>query len=160
MSDPAVTLRPWPWDAARTLLAGQAVGAADWHEAYPLPDTVDALAMVLAASEVDGPLTTAPRWWVSQVLYAGQVVGDVGFHGPPAVEGPVEVELGYGIVPPCRGRGIATAACRQLLALAWRQGADAVLAETDPDNAASRRVLARLGFGERPGGVFAIARPE
>lgn len=155
----AVELRPWPLVTARALLAGQRVPAADWHEDYPLPDTTTALAMVLAAYEVDGPLTEAPRWWVQQVLCDGQVVGDVGFHGPPAADGPVEVEIGYGIVPPCRGRGIATAACGQLLELAWRQGAGTVLAETEPPNLASRRVLQRLGFRQRPDGTFAISRP-
>lgn len=153
-----VALRPWPWDAARALLAGQPVRATDWHDQYPTPDTVDALAMVLAAYEVDGPLTAAPRWWVQQVLAGGQVVGDAGFHGPPAADGPVEVEIGYGIVPACRGCGIATAACGQLLELAWRLGADTVLAGADADNLASRRVLQRSGLRERPDGTFAIGR--
>ncbi|WP_375424526.1 GNAT family N-acetyltransferase [uncultured Friedmanniella sp.] len=154
-----VVLRPWPWDAARALLAGRPVRANDWHEEYPTPDTVDALAMVLAAYEVDGPLTGAPPWWVFQVRDAGQVVGDAGFHGPPAADGPVEVEIGYGVVPAVRGRGIATAACGQLLELAWHLGADTVLAGADADNLASRRVLQRAGFGERPDGMFTIGRP-
>lgn len=155
----AVMLRPWPWNAACMLLDRQPVETADWHEDYPMPDTLDALAMLLAAYEVDGPLTTTPRWWVSQVLYDGQVVGDAGFHGPPAVDGPVEVEIGYGIVQECRGRGIATAACGQLLELAWRLGADTVLAGADADNHASRRVLERNGFHAGPDGTFAVGRP-
>jgi RimJ/RimL family protein N-acetyltransferase len=157
-----VTLRPWPWDAARALLDGRPVPAADtadWHPDYPLDDTAVALAVVRAAYEVAGPLSAAPRWWVHQIRYAGQVVGDVGFHGPPADGGPVVVELGYGVVAGCRGRGIATAAAAQLLDLAWRQGADTVLARVDADNPASRRVLGRLGFTPRADGTFAIGRP-
>jgi RimJ/RimL family protein N-acetyltransferase len=63
------------------------------------------------------------------------------------------------VVPERRGRGIATAACRQLLELAWRQGADTVLAETEDGNLASRQVLRRNGFRARPDGTFAIGRP-
>jgi RimJ/RimL family protein N-acetyltransferase len=103
-------------------------------------------------------LTTVPTWWVLEVLVDGEVVGDAGFHGPPAAAGPVEVEIGYAVVPERRGRGIATAACGELLALAWRQGADTVLAETEPDNLASRRVLLGNGFRARADGTFAIGR--
>jgi GNAT superfamily N-acetyltransferase len=163
MSTTAVTLRPWPWATAHALVAGRGVAAADragWHPQYPTPDTLDALAMLIGAYEVEGPLNEAPPWWVLEVVVDGEVVGDAGFHGPPAAEGPVEVEIGYAVVPEHRGRGIATAACAQLLELAWGQGADTVLAETEPTNFASRRVLQRNGFLERPDGVFAIGRPE
>lgn len=158
----AVTLRPWPWAAAEALLAGRRVApddAADWHPDYPLDDTAVALAVVRAAYEVTGPLTAVPPWWVHQICYAGQVVGDVGFHGPPAAEGPVTVELGYGVVAEHRGRGIATAAAAQLLDLAWRQGADTVLARVEAGNPASVRVLERLGFRAGPDETFAVGRP-
>ena len=156
-----VTLTPWPLAAARRLVAGGRQHEADraaWHPEYPLPDVVDALAMLLGAYEVDGPLADVPAWWAHEIRYRGQVVGDAGFHGPPAATGPVEVEIGYSVVPPLRGRGIATQACALLLALAWRAGADRVLAETEPDNLASRAVLFRNGF--RPDGPgYAVSRP-
>ena len=54
------------------------------------------------------------------------------------------VEIGYAVVPGLRGRGVAGRAVAQLLALAWRDGADEVLAGTDEDNAASQgRAAAR-----------------
>ncbi|WP_375430091.1 GNAT family N-acetyltransferase [uncultured Friedmanniella sp.] len=158
-----VTLRPWPLDVARALLAGRPLDGAEtarWHPGYPMTGTTMALAVALGAYEVDGPLTAAPAWWLLQIERDGEVVGDVGFHGPPAGDGPAEVEIGYGVVPALRGQGIATRACALALELAWRQGADTVVAGTVPDNLASRTVLTRCGFSLRLDGDFAIRRPR
>ena len=157
-----VTLAPWPLEAARRLVAGLAPDVADtarWHPDHPSGDVVDAVALVLGAYEVDGPLAAVPPWWVHEIRYAGEVVGAAGFHGPPAAGGPVEVEIGYSVVPALRGQGIGTRACALLLTLAWRAGADTVLAETGPENIASRTVLERCGFRARADGGFAVARP-
>ena len=66
------------------------------------------------------------------------------FKGLPADGCP---EIGYGILEPFWGRGYATeivrAACLWALT---RDDVNAVLAETAPDNAASQRVLAKIGF--------------
>ncbi|GAA1429189.1 hypothetical protein GCM10009616_10670 [Microlunatus lacustris] len=159
----AVTLQPWPVAAVRRLVAGrppEAVDAVAWHPDYPLPDTVGALTMLLDAHTAMGTLAQLPRWWTYQVRVAGQVVGDVGFHGPPAVEGPVVVEIGYAVVPALRGRGVAGRAVGQLLDVAWRDGADQVLAGTDDDNAASQAVLRRAGFLRRLSGDWAVRRPQ
>ena len=156
-----VTLRPWPVAVAQRLVAGAALTpaeVADWHPEYPLAETVDALQMLLAAHAASGTLAGLPRWWVHEVRLAGRVVGDVGFHGPPVADGPVVVEIGYALVPSLRGRGVATRAVGQLLEVAWRDGAVQVLAETDPDNAASQAVLRRLGFRHRLSGDFALDR--
>ena len=148
--------------AARRLVEGRAPDPVDqraWHPDYPLPDTVDALQLLLAAHEAVGTLAGLPRWWVHEIRVGGQVVGDVGFHGPPPEAGPVVVEIGYAVVPALRGQGIATRACALLLQRAWRDGADQVLAETDPDNGASRAVLRHNGFRARLCGDFAVDRP-
>jgi RimJ/RimL family protein N-acetyltransferase len=157
-----VTLRPWSLDAARRLVAGAALDPADrasWHPGYPLPDTVDALQMLLTTHQAMGTLGGLPRWWVHEIWVGDQVVGDVGFHGPPPASGPVVVEIGYALVPALRGRGIASRACALLLALAWRDGADQVVAETDADNRASQAVLRHNGFVRRLSGDYAVARP-
>lgn len=74
----------------------------------------------------------------------GEMVGDFCFKGLPADGCP---EIGYGILEPFWGRGYATeivrAACLWALT---RDDVNAVLAETAPDNAASQRVLAKIGF--------------
>ncbi|MEV4194797.1 GNAT family N-acetyltransferase [Streptomyces toxytricini] len=75
-------------------------------------------------------------------------------------------ELGYRIAERAAGRGLATAAVRELCGLAaGRYGLTALRAATTLDNAASRAVLARTGFvpsgeillADRPG--LAHVRP-
>jgi RimJ/RimL family protein N-acetyltransferase len=157
-----VAIRPWPLAVALRLVDGAAPDPADaapWHPEYPLPDTVDALQMLLTAHRAMGTLADLPRWWVHEIWVAGQVVGDVGFHGPPPASGPVVVEIGYAVVPALRGRGVASRACALLLDRAWRDGASQVLAETDADNGASQAVLTHNGFRRRLSGDFALSRP-
>ncbi|MFD0359823.1 GNAT family N-acetyltransferase [Streptomyces sp. NPDC127110] len=58
-----------------------------------------------------------------------------------------EAELGYRIAERAAGRGIATAAVREVCALAARSyGLATLRAATTLDNTASRTVLARTGF--------------
>jgi RimJ/RimL family protein N-acetyltransferase len=86
----------------------------------------------------------------------GTVVGHAGFHGPPGVNGaatPGALEIGYTVFAAWRGAGLATEAAGALLR--WARAAHDVThyyGSTSPENAASRAVLARLGFehvGER-----------
>ncbi len=73
-----------------------------------------------------------------------QVVGGCGFKGAPVNR---RVEIGYGMSPAYRNRGIVTFAVRQLLTLAFASGhVDEVLAQINPQNAASARIAAKLGF--------------
>ncbi|NWF26390.1 GNAT family N-acetyltransferase [Streptomyces sp. PKU-EA00015] len=74
-------------------------------------------------------------------------------------------ELGYRVARSAAGRGLATAAVREVCALAAEYGLTELRAVTTVDNAGSRAVLARTGFtatGElvldgRPG--IAFVRP-
>ena len=110
-------------------------------------------APVIRQRFAEGPreLPDDPRFGFWIVIEEAQrtIVGDVGFHGPPDAAGSVEV--GYALAPGWRGRGYATEAVGRLCA--WAQGeggARAVTARIRPDNEASARVVARLGF-ERVG---------
>jgi RimJ/RimL family protein N-acetyltransferase len=130
-----------------------------WHPEYPLPDSIDAVAMLFAAhGAMLGAINDSPAWWIHQIVVDRVVVGDIGFHGPPTPE--LAVEIGYSVVPAWRGRGIATRACALIVQQAWQDGAFTVVAETDADNVASQAVLLRNGFQRRPDGVFKINRPE
>ena len=76
-----------------------------------------------------------------------EVVGDIGFHGPPDAEG--MVEIGYSVAEPWRRRGFATEAALALSAWAARQpGVRRLRASVAPDNVASLRVAAQLGLTE------------
>lgn len=111
-----------------------------WHPAYPRQDDVDAAAMVRAGS---AGLTWGPRHIVLDRL----AVGSIGCFGPPVDD---EAEVGYGLVPDARGRGVATEALGLLAAEADRVGVR-LRASVAPDNAASLRVLARCGFTDLRG---------
>ena len=155
-------LRPLPLAEARSILAGQPTEEMrrTWHPEYPMSHTLDALALLISAYEaVGGPLNDQPPWWIDQMIMADQVVGDIGFHGPPSPEAPHTVEIGYCVVPAWRRRGVAGRACATIIERAWAQGVDVIMAETDADNPASPQVLRRNGFQSADGAIFMIGRP-
>jgi ribosomal-protein-alanine N-acetyltransferase len=83
------------------------------------------------------------------VVVDGEVVGDCGWRGGPDAAG--DVLLGYGLAAPARGQGLGTEAVAVLSAWAERQpGVQRLVADVHADNAASRRLLRRLGFREEP----------
>ena len=53
--------------------------------------------------------------------------------------------VGYAVFPPCRGRHLAERSTRLLLPLARHHGLAEISITCDPDNAASRRTIERLG---------------
>ena len=105
---------------------------------WPHADTADALRPLAEHPEHCGPGTFL-------VLEDGIVVGDCGWFGPP-VEG--VVEIGYGLAPSARGRGVGTTTVSLLLAWVAELGGPSVGAVGRPANEPSRRLLARLGFDE------------
>ena len=71
-----------------------------------------------------------------------------------------EVEAGWEIVPELQGRGLATEAMRAAIDDAWpRTGADHLVAYIRPENAASQRVAAKLGFVPRGPGLTRSGDP-
>jgi [ribosomal protein S5]-alanine N-acetyltransferase len=92
--------------------------------------------------------------WGARFFVTGdppELVGWGGFKGPPD-DG--VVELGYEVAESRRGRGLATAATRAMLAEAFSDEAvTAVIAHTLPEHNASNHILEKLGFvfdGEVP----------
>jgi len=88
--------------------------------------------------------------WIVCLREDGAPVGNVGFYRGLGVPGPErEAEIGYAFVPSARGRGLAGEAVRRACRYGFeRLGLARVVAFTEPDNAPSRRLLARLGFLE------------
>ncbi len=85
--------------------------------------------------------------WASRFFVAGdppELVGWGGFKGPPK-DG--VVELGYEIAEVRRGRGLATAATRAMLAEAFTdERVTVVIAHTLAEHNASNSVLVKAGF--------------
>lgn len=88
-----------------------------------------------------------------------QAVGSIGCFGAPE-DG--ETEVGLGLVPQVRGRGLGVEALRALLAETDALGVR-LRASVDPDRTTSLRVLARCGFSELRGsdeaGRLVMVRP-
>jgi RimJ/RimL family protein N-acetyltransferase len=115
-----------------------------WADGYPLEgDTRAASAYVNQLPRSVGKGGSSPFGYY-QVLEDGVVVGGIGFHGPP--RGDV-VEVGYGVVPSVRGRGVATSALRMLLEVAaGLTDVRRVVGRTEETNVASQRVMTGVGM--------------
>lgn len=134
--NPAVTLRRLsPSTAAEWLIrAGQA--GAPVADGWPTEQDVTALR--LAAQPTD-------PWPVWLVLHGDTVIGTVGLTAAASPDD--ENEIGYGLVPTYRGRGLGRIAVELLLCeLSEHYGVRRVRARVPTANLASARLLASLGF--------------
>ena len=85
------------------------------------------------------------QYWPVFLLESGEHAGCAGLRPYRLDEG--VYELGFHFRPELWGRGLAQEAGRAVIAFAFEQlGASALFAGHHPDNAASARVLAHLGF--------------
>jgi RimJ/RimL family protein N-acetyltransferase len=122
----------------RALDRALGVGVAEGWEAFPG-------SLAHAREQLAGD-PGAGRW--GSRLFVGDepeaLVGWGGFKGPPE-DG--TVELGYAIAPAHRGRGLATAAVRELVREALADpSVHTVIAHTLPEAGPSPRVLEKAGF--------------
>jgi GNAT superfamily N-acetyltransferase len=103
-------------------------------------------AMGVAIRDIDsGAAAVLPTVWLVVRHADGQIIGDIGTHGPPDHEGCVEI--GYALAPAARGQGTGTAVVTAFVGrLATVPGIRRLTADTGADNTASRRLLERLGF--------------
>ena len=83
--------------------------------------------------------------WIMELKQPpGAIAGDFSFKG---LQEDGSVEIGYGLREGYRGKGYMTEALKAAAAWALAQkGITRVEAETEPENAASQRVLQRAGF--------------
>jgi RimJ/RimL family protein N-acetyltransferase len=130
-----LVLEPIAREVAEAVVAGDLSGLRV-GEGWPHADTVDGLGMAVRHGH-------APGWFVT---LGGEIIGDCGTHGPPDDAG--DVEIGYGLAAPYRGRGygneLVAAASAWLMS---RPGVRRVVArEVLADNMPSRRALERAGF--------------
>jgi ribosomal-protein-alanine N-acetyltransferase len=154
LATPRLLLVPLTPALAEAALTGAALATPRGRaSADPLPPCLvpagdwptDEAGVVLARAALAGD--AAGQWLVA--LRSGLVVGECGLRAWAA---PDEPEVGYGLAPSARGRGLATEAVGRLVEhLVARPGVRAVVARAASDNAASRRLLRRLGFTSEEG---------
>jgi RimJ/RimL family protein N-acetyltransferase len=139
-----VRVEPIGPDRARALLSGAPEPGLAWEEGFPLAPLLESLRKV--TGEPGGPVIFGPFFaYVIIRRSDGRAVGDIGFHGPPGPDG--DVEVGYALAPAARGAGLARASVVLMARWAFAQpGVRTVSARVEPDNAASVRLLERLGF--------------
>ena len=111
-----------------------------WAEDFPTEADVGVAKFARFMPSSVGEPWLAP--WL--IVDNGLIVGMIGFKGEPTAN---VLEVGYGVVPSARGRGVATAALSQLLDRVKQRGFD-VRAETATWNVPSQHVLQHLGFNE------------
>ena len=83
-------------------------------------------------------------YWAVHEQASGEFIG--WFHLRPDRYNPQEIELGYRLKRQVWGKGYATEGAGALLALAFAQGVERVVARTLVDNLASRRVMEKCGL--------------
>ena len=113
-----------------------------WHEDYPLEDELDPLRSLADSLDAHPAFTL----YMIQRAEDRRAIGGIGFFGAPGPDG--VVELGYGLVEPMRGLGLATEALLAAIKIATTYGALLVKADTAVDNIASQRILTKAGFLE------------
>ena len=161
-----VELRRVPASLARVLADPEAddLGSRSWADGYPLPGTRMAARNLVQQAEAARDGDGNGQWGMFEIILreTGEVIGDIGFHGPPEEAG--TVEIGYGIVEQYRGRGLVGESVVAICGLAWsRPEVTGIIARTEEGNAASAGVLRHAGFREDgvAGGLrnFSLDRP-
>lgn len=143
-----IVLRPITAESAAAVVDG--LRGDNWAADYPTDGDMVICTLVLRALdsgvEYQPPTVITPWTGPWQVCVrtdeSDTVIGGIGFKGGPANG---TIEIGYGIAESARGHGYATDAVRALLQLVTGQDLS-VIAETEPGNTASERVLQRCGF--------------
>src|SRR5713101_7756943 len=76
----------------------------------------------------------------------GRIIGFCGLQ-PLVIDGQPEVEIGWWLAKDCWGRGLATQAARIALRFGFeRAGLTRIISICRPDNAASQRIMEKLGM--------------
>jgi RimJ/RimL family protein N-acetyltransferase len=142
MDDSQIELIAMSGDEAARVVAGAPGDTDNWAAGFPRQDDRDGSAALAAAAADPGPYGN----YRIVVRAHGQTIGTAGFYGPPDEAG--QVTIGYGLVDQEWGNGYGTEAVAGLIEICRRnRGVSTIVADTDLDNIASRRVLEKNGFG-------------
>ncbi len=113
-----------------------------WEAPYSAAEGEDMIRLMMSRHP-----DTPGEWFQFAVALrsSGDLIGECG--AKTLAEDPQQADVGYTIAPAHQGRGYATEATRALLGyLFGARGKHRVIAYCDPRNAASERVMQRLGM--------------
>jgi RimJ/RimL family protein N-acetyltransferase len=146
VAEPArrILLRPLDEATARDVVDGRR--HEDWSPGYPTDGDRD-ISRFLTERPPASDCATVFRPFQIVIAASGTVVGGIGCHRPPDVNG--TVEIGYGIAAEWRNQGLTTEAVSALVDDLRTTGVRRVVARTSPDNRASQAVLRHCGFVQR-----------
>jgi RimJ/RimL family protein N-acetyltransferase len=117
----------------------EVLAAVDHRGPWPRSASRDRLAAKIAQQDRLGHSI-----WAVVERDGGRVVGETGIQ---PLEGGPDIEVGWRVHPDVQRRGYATEAARASLAVGFGTlGLERIVAVADPGNAASRRVMEKLGM--------------
>ncbi len=136
-----ILLRPLGIEMARAVLGNDR--QLDWSPGYPTEGDRDISRFL---TDRPPPPEVPELFLPYQIVIAGPgtVAGGIGCHRPP--DGTGTVEIGYGIAPEWRNRGLTTEAVQLLVGMLRSGGVRKVTARTAPANLPSQSVLRNAGF--------------
>ncbi len=143
---PSLALHPFTVEDAERLLSGEVDPHDGWAGGYSFTDEPELLREFVRAVRMSGdPAPFGP--YLVRLPDEGAAIGGVNLFGPLSDDG--EIEFAFGLVPAARGRGLAEIVVGEALALVRANGGLVATAEAEIANLPARRVLERVGMGER-----------
>jgi ribosomal-protein-alanine N-acetyltransferase len=132
---------------SKGMIVGPSLEGTKVSNGWPLSELLEAVP-VMFNDLSDDPSSFGWHAWVVVNKATGEVIGDVGFKGPPDENG--VVEIGFSIMPEHRGKGYAKEAVKAMTDHAVSTGkVRAIIAECNKDNIESLKVLDALGMRKR-----------
>jgi [ribosomal protein S5]-alanine N-acetyltransferase len=115
---------------------------------WPMDEYLEVIPIFLEALRIDPPPLGWQSWyWLKKEASPEKptLIGGGGFLGEPDLAG--SVEIGYSVLPQYRRLGYATEGARGLITWAMTHPqVRRIVAETEPSNEHSVRILTKLGF--------------
>ena len=142
-----ITILPIPRETMLELLKDEIPGLISGYrreEGWPGPELLEALPTFIN-DLMDDPTTLGWHAWMIMERRSSSIIGDVGFKGPPDING--TMEMGFSIVPSRRRMGYAAEAVSSLAEnILSRYPGHHITAVCSRENTGSRRTLRACGF--------------
>jgi [ribosomal protein S5]-alanine N-acetyltransferase len=116
------------------------------NQEWPEPDLLEALPVfrnLILENGINGFNS-----WIIKDKKTNEVIGSLGFLGNPDEKG--NVEIGFGIIPSKRNKGYCIETVKELIIWVKKQkGVQCIKAQCERTNEGSKKILYKLGFGEK-----------